>query len=58
MPVYLFEIRRVGHNHSETIEVGVDDEWQAVIVIAEAHPGCEIIRKILEYPTHIRPGHA
>ncbi len=56
--IYLFEIQRLGHNHTETIEVGADDEWLAAIIIADAHPGCEIIRKILEYPRHTKIGHA
>jgi len=58
MPVYLFKIQRLGEPETETIEVGADEEWQAIMVIAEAHPGVHVIEKILEYPSHIRPGHA
>ena len=58
MPIYLFEIKRRDHDHLDTIEVGADDEWQALKVIAQAHPGAEIVRKVLEYPSHIKPGTA
>ncbi len=58
MPIYRFEIQRVDKSETEEIEVGADDEWQAFMVIAQAHPGAQVIRKLMEYPRHIKPATA